>query len=120
MQKKILIDFQKIKDPYSGLGQFCQHLKIFFDLSPLKPHYFIPNKKQKLAKHFSFLLPTCDVFHAIHQDSPFAPFSSKAKYILTIHDLNSLSEYKNEAFKIRYKQTLQKKNKSSKCHYFYF
>jgi glycosyltransferase involved in cell wall biosynthesis len=109
MHKNILIDFEKIKDPYSGLGQFCQHLKVFFDKSNLPIKYFIPNKKQKLAKHFSFLLPKCDIFHAVHQDSPFVPFWSKTKYILTIHDLNSLSENPDPDFQKHYRKTLQKK-----------
>lgn len=108
-QKKILIDFEKIKDPYSGLGQFCQHLKNFFDKSSLPIQYFIPNKKQKLAKHFSLLLPKCDVFHAVHQDSPFVPFNEKTKYILTIHDLNALAENKDPSFQKSYKTKLQKK-----------
>jgi glycosyltransferase involved in cell wall biosynthesis len=109
MLKKILIDFEKIKDPFSGLGQFCQHLKNHFDQSKLSINYFIPNKKQKLAKHFSLLLPKCDVFHAIHQDSPYMPFFKKTKYILTIHDLNALSENKNSIFQNKYKKKLQKK-----------
>lgn len=109
MLKKILIDFEKIKDPYSGLGQFCQHLKIFFDKSSLNIQYFIPNKKLKMAKHLPFLLPKCDLFHAVHQDSPFLPFSSKTKYILTIHDLNALTENQDPSFQNKYKTTLQKK-----------
>lgn len=109
MLRKILIDFEKIKDPYSGLGQFCQHLKTFFDKSTQSIHYFIPNKRQKLAKHFSFLLPKCHLFHAVHQDSPFVPWRFKTKYILTIHDLNALSENKNPTFQKKYKENLQKK-----------
>lgn len=110
-QKNILIDFEKIKDPYSGLGQFCQHLKNYFDKSSLPIQYFIPNKKQKLAKHLSILLPKSSVFHAVHQDSPFLPFSSSTKYILTIHDLNALTENTEPVFQERYKQSLQKKIK---------
>ncbi len=53
-KKKILIDFEKIKDPFSGLGQFCAHLKIHFDKSPLDLHYWKPGKFKRLAK------PACD------------------------------------------------------------
>lgn len=109
MTKKILIDFEKIKDPFSGLGQFCSHLKIYFDKSPLPLYYFIPNKFEKLAKKFSLLLPSCSIFHATHQDSPYIPWSSKTKYILTIHDLNALYEHTQFGTGKHYKKILQKK-----------
>jgi len=109
MSKKILIDFQKIQDPYSGLGQFCLHLKFFFDKSSLNLHYWIPGKFQKLAKKFSFLLPASDVFHALHQDSPFMPRHSKTKYVLTIHDLNALYENTDPIFQKKYREAIQKK-----------
>lgn len=92
MPKTILVDFEKIKDPFSGLGQFCAHLKVHFDQSPLDIRYWIPGKIQKLARKFPFLMPRTDVFHAVHQDSPYMPWSSRTKYILTIHDLNALQE----------------------------
>jgi glycosyltransferase involved in cell wall biosynthesis len=109
MAKKILIDFEKIKDPYSGLGQYCAHLKTFFDKSPLHLQYWRPGKFQKLAKKIPFILPNTDVFHAVHQDSPYMPWSSKTKYILTIHDLNALQENSYYGTGEFYKMNLQKK-----------
>lgn len=109
MSKKILIDFEKIKDPYSGLGQFCAHLKTYFDQSPLGLHYWRPGKWGKLAKKIPFILPSCDVFHAVHQDSPYLPWSKKTKYVLTIHDLNALYETTQFGTGEFYKQNLQKK-----------
>lgn len=109
MTKKILIDFEKIKDPFSGLGQFCAHLKLFFDKSSLDINYWIPGKFLKLAKKIPFLLSSCDVFHAVHQDSPYIPWRKKTKYILTIHDLNALTENTDSSSQERYKRTLQKK-----------
>jgi len=106
---RILIDFEKIKDPYSGLGQYCAHLKAFFNQSSLNLGYWTPTKYEKLAGKFSFLLPTCNVFHAIHQDSPYVPWSKKTKYVLTIHDLNALYETNNSVIKEKYKRLLQKK-----------
>lgn len=106
---KILIDFEKIKDPYSGLGQFCAHLKVHFDKSPLNLKYWIPGKFQKLAKKIPFLLPRCEVFHAIHQDSPYVPYSSQTKYVLTIHDLNALHEQSQFGSGDYYKEKLQRK-----------
>lgn len=106
---RILIDFEKIKDLYSGLGQYCSHLKFFFDQSSLNLTYWIPNKFEKLASKIPFILPKHDVFHAIHQDSPYFPWSLKTKYILTIHDLNALYEIKNPVIWEKYKIGLQKK-----------
>lgn len=109
MTQKILIDFEKISDPFSGLGQVCAHLKFYFDKSQMNINYWQPTKLQKLARHFPLLLPQCDLFHAIHQDSPYLPWSKKTKYLLTIHDLNALKE--NTQFKKgeAYKKSLQKK-----------
>lgn len=109
IRPKILIDFEKIKDPYCGLGQYCAHLKTFFDRSALNIHYWIPNKFEKLAKKFSFLLPRSDVFHAIHQDSPYLPWSKKTKFILTILDLNALYETSDPLIHAAFKRNLQKK-----------
>jgi glycosyltransferase involved in cell wall biosynthesis len=109
MQKSILIDFEKIKDPYSGLGQFCAHLKKYFDKSDLHPRYWIPGKFQKLAKKIPFILPKSEVFHAVHQDSPYIPRSAITKYILTIHDLNALNEQTQFGSGEIYKKNLQKK-----------
>ncbi|MBC7538679.1 MAG: glycosyltransferase family 4 protein [Bacteriovorax sp.] len=108
-KKNILVDFEKIKDPYSGLGQFCAHLKTFFDESALAIRYWTPGKFQKLAKKFPLILPKCDVFHAVHQDSPYMPWSFKTKYILTIHDLNALHEHTQFGTGDYYKKSLQHK-----------
>lgn len=107
--RTILIDFEKIKDSYTGFGKFCAHLKIYFDQSPLKIRYWTPGRFRKLAKHFPFLLPKSDIFHAVHQDSPFLPWSKKTKYILTIHDLNALYEGSRFGTGDYYKSLLQKR-----------
>lgn len=109
MSKSILIDFEKIKDPFSGLGQFCAHLKTHFDQTPLDINYWIPGKFGKLAKKIPFILPKSKVFHAVHQDSPYFPWSSDTKYVLTIHDLNALYENTNFGSGEFYKLKLQKK-----------
>lgn len=111
MNKKILIDFEKIKDPFSGLGQYCAHLKIYFDQVPLKISYWIPGKFQKLARSFPILLPPSKVFHATHQDSPYLPWSSQTKYILTIHDLNALYETDDLKIQETFKRKLNRKIK---------
>lgn len=109
LNNKILIDFEKIKDPFSGLGQFCQHLKNGFDKSSLNIHYWIPGKFGKLARKIPFILPSCDVYHAVHQDSPYMPWSKRTKVILTIHDLNALEEGSKYGTGEVYKKNLQQK-----------
>lgn len=110
MAKKILVDFEKIKDPYSGLGQVCLHLKKYFDQSDLKINYWIPTSLRKLTKFIPALLPASDVFHAIHQDSPYYPTNKKTKFIFTVHDLNYIYQRKDRPKKVaKYKKTLQKR-----------
>lgn len=110
MAKKILVDFEKIKDPYSGLGQVCLHLKKYFDQSDLKINYWIPTSLKKLTKFIPVLLPASDVFHAIHQDSPYYPTNKKTKFIFTVHDLNYIYQRKDRPKKVaRYKKTLQQR-----------
>lgn len=110
--EKVVIDFEKMKDPYSGLGQYCLFLKDQFDIKKAGLsfilEYFAP-VKNKVYRYFSFLLPYSEIFHAIHQDSPFIPFYKKTKFILTIHDLNAISENSDENFQKKYLKKLQKK-----------
>lgn len=109
MSKKILLDFEKIKDPFCGLGQFCSHLKAQFEKSSLPIDYFIPNKYQKIARKLPIFLPHSRVFHGIHQDSPYMPISKKTKYVLTIHDLNAYYEKSKYGTGEKYLKKLQKK-----------
>ena len=73
------------------------------------PTVTVPNKFEKMAKRFPFLLKRSDVFHAVHQDSPYIPRSNKTKYILTIHDLNALYETTDLEKQKKIKRELQKK-----------
>lgn len=109
MSKRILIDLEKIKDPFSGLGQFCAHLKFYFDKSDLDLDYWIPSSAQKLARLIHFLLPKSEIFHATHQDSKYLPRNKDTKYIITIHDLNAFYTKKNPKKKQQYLNNLQKK-----------
>lgn len=122
LMKKVVIDFEKIEDPFCGLGQVCLNLGKYFITSPLRPYFWIKKGSwnlfenydfkiviNKYAKKIPFLRPRCEVFHAIHQDSPYFPYGSKAKYILTVHDLNGLYELKDEKKKERYKSDINKR-----------
>ncbi len=124
---KILIELEKIQDPYSGLGQFCKNLtdkllvneqnsNIFYPYLPEKKFKLFSNFKSKLIslnkihRNFSFLMPKCDLWHGTHQDTRYVPRKNATKFILTIHDLNFLHEgiYKKNQIK-RLRLNLQKK-----------
>lgn len=121
--KKILIDLYKIKDVYSGLGQFSLNFaKELVSQLPegLSVDFFVP-KSCKLpfsGKTISFIrssslkryLPSVNrdyaVWHSLQQFPSFFP-SKNTIWILTIHDLNFLIE-KNGIKKNRYRRQLQK------------
>ena len=108
--KKILIDLLKLNNLYVGLGQVSLHygkaiasmassVQHEFEFTFLVPsnfvNYFGNDVKYQtpnlVKRHFSFLNSGFDIWHSIHQDSAFMP-NAKTKFILTIHDLNFLSE----------------------------
>jgi glycosyltransferase involved in cell wall biosynthesis len=102
--KKVLLEFEKIKDLHSGLGQYCFHLgnellhiptnleylfflpKDNFGIFGKDQRYIASSKYKRLSSVFA---PKADLFHAIHQDSKYPP-TAGSKYLLTIHDLNFL------------------------------
>lgn len=98
MNKKIWIDIQKINNPYSGLGQFCIHLKKAIlqqteDKNELK---FFAGEKKFLLLINKFLFNTLlkiKVWHATHQEASlrYVPFG--CALVLTVHDLNFLYKY---------------------------
>lgn len=124
MKKKILVDLSILKHRNCGLGQvasnygryFKEHYKESkeFDIYVLLPKKmvgefgseinYIPSNW--LFKYFPFLLPTFDVWHAIHQLSHFRPFHKRTKLILTIHDFNFMYE-KKESKSRKYLKKLQ-------------
>lgn len=124
MQNKarIILDCEKLKNPYSGLGQFCFHLGnalVKQGISNLT--MYAPAASQNLfgtkvdyikqkGFHKFFGVPTLpgDVFHATHQTSKYAPSNKQTKYLLTIHDLNFLYKYSGTKLSSKLK-ALQKK-----------
>lgn len=114
MEKKskysVLIDLDRLKDPYNGLGQVALNLaaelgRIHDDeleFTLLVPpefagkfgnqvNYEVISAKRRLLP---FLCPGYDLWYTIHQDSWFFPSARKTPYILTINDLNFLEEKK--------------------------
>lgn len=124
MKKKILVDLSILKHRNCGLGQvafnygryFKEHYKKSneFDLYVLLPKKMVGEfgpeinyiSSNWVFKYFPFLLPTFDVWHAIHQLSNFKPFYKRTKLILTIHDFNFMYE-KRESKSRRYLNKVQ-------------
>lgn len=125
--KSIIVDISKIDNLNCGLGQFSYHLsKELAQINPQIKFYFsskvtgaqkpveqrrIPSSK--LHRKIPYFAPRSDLWHATHQDCELYPVRREGRGILTIHDLNYLSEQSDETQKSRYLQNLQKKiNKS--------
>jgi len=120
----VLLDMGKLKNPYSGLGQFSYYYgKHILKIENEKLHFnFLVPKSQTgiFGKDYAYektslqrrILPSLcrkyDLWHALHQDSSYLPADSTSPYILTIHDLNFLEE--KGPFKARRRlKSLQKK-----------
>ena len=122
--KRVLVEMEKLKNPNSGLGQFCINIgEQFQKLSPsdLEIDFYLPPVQKNIfgadfnyVKHTPFhkILPVTsteyDVWHCLQQDSHYLPTSKKTKLILTIHDLNFLEKYKGSKQKRKLK-SLQKR-----------
>lgn len=128
LKKKILIDLDRLKNPYNGLGQFAlklaksiaqqeiEDLEFTFLVPSDYVNFFGKNVYYEVAnwkrRYFSRFLPTFDLWHATHQDSNFYPNFSKTKYLLTIHDLNFLQEKSYFKAQKRLKHLQKKVDKS--------
>ena len=128
--KKILIDLYKIKELYSGLGQFSinfanelssrlpEEFSVNF-LIPIKNEIPFWNNKVKttnasfLKRYFPSLNNTYTIWHSLHQFPSFLP-NKNSLWILTIHDLNFLIE-KKEGKKAKYLKRLQKNIDRADC-----
>ena len=120
--KDVILDIDKIKSPYSGLGQFCLNLseallKLKKDLNfgfytPFPKKYPESSYRvNRLHRAFPRLLPKSKVWHAIHQEAPYIP--PKAKLILTIHDMNYMYKNKPNFLKKKFLSQLGKKIKQA-------
>lgn len=112
----IILDFERLKYPNTGLYTFCESLghavirnkpinqDIGFYLP--KKEFNVFGKEQKYYPQHSFhkfikpSFPGLDVWHSTNQVSNYFPALKKAKIILTIHDLNFLIEKKENTGKI--------------------
>ncbi len=117
--KSVLVEMEKLKNPHSGLGQFCIHLGLQFQRlqhPDLRIEYYLPPSRQTifgnsvptvrqspLHKIFPLNSKPYQVWHCIHQDSVYLPSDPHTKIILTIQDLNFLEKYRGlkKAWKLR-------------------
>jgi len=129
MSSKVLIDLGKLKNPYSGLGQFSfffgKHISnmpkesLFWNF--LTPDEYVDQfgikwNYEKLTLKRRFFPGLCnkyDLWHAIHQDSAYMPSNRSTPYILTIHDLNFLEEKSQGSASRRLKSLQNKVNRAT-------
>ena len=125
--KSLLLDCERLKYPYCGLGRFCHHLGLQAKgagalAQDFKTTYLLPPQKKgafgegikslragPFQRFFPSLSPTFDIWHMTHQDSPYWPSSRGTKMLLTIHDLNFLQEKKSLKKQEQRLRKLQKK-----------
>lgn len=100
----IVIEVAKMKDLYSGLGQFCKNLSNAILKKNTSVTLYHGKKEHRF---FPYLLPEAAVWHGTHQDTPFIP--SKGKFVLTIHDFNQLYKEKANWRHSLYRRKIQKK-----------
>lgn len=128
---KILIDLSMLRHPYCGLGQVAiNYAKHFMESTALQEagHEVTLLVPSNLVGHFGdrvkylpayrifrllpWLMPHFDVWHSIHQLSPYRPVGKSTKRILTIHDLNFIHE-KPPSKQPKYMRRLKREVRSS-------
>lgn len=102
---RILLELEKLKDPYSGLGQFCAHLSralveglpadaTLTAYLPANKVGFLGNSiEYKAIGRLDRFLPVRnqdDVWHNTHQEAAYWPTNRATPTVLTVHDLNFL------------------------------
>jgi glycosyltransferase involved in cell wall biosynthesis len=125
---KVLIDLDRLKDPYNGLGQvalnLAEHLSKRED-PELEFTFLVPDaylgkfgdkvKYEVISLKRRFLPWLCqayDLWYTIHQDSWYFPSSKHTPYVLTINDLNFLGEKQGFNRKYRLKRLQLKVNRA--------
>lgn len=119
--KKILVDIYKIKDIHSGLGQFSWNFAMeiakrmpddfsFTFLTPAGKDQMLKLKGNVLRatsvrRYFPLVNTGFDLWHSLHQFPAHRP-AKGVKQLLTIHDLNFLTE-KNTVKARKYLRKLQ-------------
>jgi glycosyltransferase involved in cell wall biosynthesis len=126
IQRKVLVELEKLHNTNSGLGQFCLCLgqALANENKNIDLHFLVPESKKGifgkkvnytlLKSYFSFLWnkpKVYNVWHCTHQESKYLP--SQGKLILTIHDLNFLYKYTGLKKQWKLNAMQQKVNKAN-------
>jgi glycosyltransferase involved in cell wall biosynthesis len=118
---KILLELERLRNPYSGLGQYCQHLALALAELPQAEQttwqYLLPAHQIgtlgaeahyiAVQPHHKFFPPatTTDIWHCLHQDSAYWPArNTTTRIVTTIHDLNFME--RNDMWAIEKKRRL--------------
>jgi glycosyltransferase involved in cell wall biosynthesis len=125
--KNIILDFERMKYPNTGLFHFCKGLgeALVKELDPNKEtlHFYLPKSmhgifgtsvqyihQQSIHKLVMPSFKNFACWHATNQTSEYYPANKKIPVVLTVHDLNFLYDSnKSEKRKKIYQQNLQAK-----------
>ncbi|MBQ9417950.1 MAG: glycosyltransferase family 4 protein [Bacteroidales bacterium] len=129
----LLIDLSMLRHPYCGLGQVALSYGRWYasqekDMPQgMKPTLLVPAEwvgkfgggvdylqARDIYRFCPQLMPHFEVWHSIHQFSPFRPASRSTRRILTIHDVNFIYE-KQGRKRQRYLRRLQRECDSAEC-----
>ena len=105
---KILLDLRNLNNPTSGFGQIAVNYAKHFNRLKLDDIQFVllvPEHYEgdlsgnaeivrytKEMKHHPALLPEVDLWHSVNQQQKVRKIDNGTKFVLTIHDLNYLTE----------------------------
>ncbi len=123
-KKTVLLDICEIGNPTSGFGQIAQNYYRLYqevDDETLSFHFLLPEGFQtecntnvqmttirnKYHKYFSKGLPSVDLWHSTNQQQIKRKRGKYQKFVLTIHDLNFLTE-KNWIRQLKHRFFLQR------------
>lgn len=124
-KQKVFLEFERIRDVQTGLGQVCWNVgKQFTQVMrrELELNCWLPkNKFNIFGKQFKYVAAkkgfrknllsykNFAVWHCLHQGSKFLPKNKRTKLIITVQDLNFLFEEQDKRKRQQKKQALQKR-----------
>ena len=126
---QITLDMERLRNPYSGLGQYCLQLGTALAALPdtgVHFEYLLPKASRfefgaaVRTRHVSRLAQWIPVktkaalWHCTHQDSAYWPRGKQTPVVMTIHDLNFLERADYSNLKKRFK-LWQLQRKVNRC-----
>lgn len=124
---KIIIDFERMKYPNTGLYHFCYQLgkSLSKQKNGEELSFYVPKNEigcfgnsvqyvgqKAFHKFFMPFISRYTIFHAAQQGTDYFPFHRKIKKVLTIHDINFMHDATKSGSKKRtYLNELEKKIK---------